>query len=98
MRSNKRSIFSVDDTDGMTSLMLLCRYGNNIQNVKSLINANANVNITDILGCNALMYTCINPNNNINHKIVKLLIKSNININLQDNNGWTALTYAHMLM
>ncbi len=61
-----------------------------LETVKQLIEAGANVNLQDKNGRTALMLASVYNRT----KIVELLLRNNADPNLQDQDGWTALIFA----
>ena len=92
-----KTIIDIKNTKGWTALMMAARNSNldsNIETVKLLIAAGANVNLQHNDGWSALMLAARYSNIDSNIETVKLLIEAGANINLQENNGWSALMMA----
>ena len=68
------------------------------QCVNATLKAGANVNVTDTVGKNALMYACISDNMHVNNKninsskCVQLLLTAGAHVNRTDKLGFTALS------
>ena len=62
----------------------------NINKVKTLISAGANVDARDADGMTALMWASVNGHDDV----AELLIRIGANVNLKDNFQWTALMWA----
>lgn len=74
---------------GMTALMQACRYGL-VNTVKLLLDAGADIHLTNHDGNNALWLACFSGN----LEIIDMLLESDINIDNQNFTGATALMYA----
>jgi rhodanese-related sulfurtransferase len=74
---------------GMTALMQACRYGKE-KAVKSLLQAGADIHLTNHDGNNALWLACFSGN----AEIIDVLLNSGIDINNQNLTGATALMYS----
>lgn len=74
----------------MGTALIAAVFKGNIEIVKSLLKAKADVNLTDSNGMTALIYATINKN----HEIVSLLIKAKANREIEDSLGNSALEYA----
>jgi ankyrin repeat protein len=87
-----RSASKVDmnklDVDGMSPLMVSCCFGN-FACAETLVENGADVNLTDDIGINALMYA-----SNGYSQCLEILLHTSADINLVDSNGWTALHIA----
>ncbi len=74
---------------GKTPLMLASEEGN-LDIVKALIEAGADISIKDSQDCTALVYACLSGN----AEIVKALIDEGLDINVADNSSYTPLMRA----
>lgn len=74
---------------GMTALMQACRYGK-VKAVKALLQAGADIHLTNHDGNNALWLACFSGNT----EIIDALLKSGIDIDNQNLTGATALMYS----
>ncbi|MGK7931435.1 MAG: ankyrin repeat domain-containing protein [Microcystaceae cyanobacterium] len=72
-----------------TAIMTATKEGN-LPIVQALVEAGANINLTNDDGNNALWYACVKKQT----ELITYLVDSNINIDNQNGNGVTCLMYA----
>lgn len=71
-----------------TPLMRACKEGR-LDMVEALLEAGADITVTNADGCNALWLACYNGS----HAIISRLIDAGIDLDLQNGNGATCLMY-----
>ena len=78
--------------EGQTPLMLSARQQSE-QTTKCLVEAGANVNVTDNMGNSPLLLVVLNCYNDANHELVVYLIANNADVNARNNAGLSSLDH-----
>lgn len=88
-----RSGVPVDALDGPNTPLLIAAMAQNSEMViKTLIEAGANVNFKNHSGLTALIFACMNQEDNT--RVVRMLLKAGAEVNARSNEGETALMVA----
>ena len=89
-RDKQKALKAIEQEKDLDDLFLEEVQKNNLELTELLLKEDADVNVKDEYGWNALMYAV----NEGNPEIVRLLLDSGIKLNEVDKNGWTALLRA----